>query len=297
MNIDGVEVSVTHPDKVLWKEAGITKIQYIEYLLCVSEYLLPHTRDRMLMYWLYPQGIGGEKTEKRSLLANAPDYIPRTVYLDKPRVLLNNKETLAWVANVGALELHVPFDRYDRKNYPTELVFDLDPSDPGDFDLVRDVALQLKGLLDSLDLISIAKTSGKTGLQIYVPIDPRYTFEEARKVNQFIAKYMLEKNPGRITLDRVVQRRGTKLYFDYLQLWKGRTMPAVYSVRATPQTTVSTPVTWGEIEQGFDPADFTLLTIPKRLKDNGDLFSPVTSVKESNRQSLEAILRFIETHV
>lgn len=297
MNIDGIEVSINHPDKILWLEAGITKLQYIKYLLSVSEYLLPHTRDRMLMMWLYPKGINKQKTEKRSLLANAPEWIPRTMYLDKQRVLLNNRATLVWAANIGALEMHVPFDRYDYKDHPTELVFDLDPSENNDFTLVRDVALQLKDLLDSLSLVSYPKTSGKTGLHIYVPITPRYTFEETRKVNEFIAKYMLEKNPDRITLDRVVERRGSKLYFDYLQLWKGRTMPAVYSVRATPEATVSTPITWEEVAHGFSPTDFTVFTVPDRIIEKGDLFSPVITMKEKFKQSLDHILHFIQTHI
>jgi bifunctional non-homologous end joining protein LigD len=291
MSIDGIELDITNPEKVLWPDLGIKKLEYIEYLLQVAEYLLPYTRKRMLMLWLYPHGLGKRKIEKRSVPQSAPPWLHTIFYKDKNRILLDTKAALVWTAEYGAVEIHVPFDHYERPGYPTELAFDLDPPNSEYFDLVLEVALQLKGILDSLGLMGIPKTSGKSGLQIYVPIDPEYTFEETRKVNKFFANYIAEKMPNKITLDRVVERRGTKLYFDFLQLWSGRTMPAPYSVRATHEATVSTPLTWREIEQGVRPSDFTVLTIPKRLEQNGDLFKRVTT--EKSNQPLGEILKFI----
>ncbi len=148
------------------------------------------------MIWRYPTGPGGKRIEQRSVHGTAPEWLPRVVYNGKERILLNNTASLVWVANLDALELHVPFDRYDRKDYPTELVFDLDPPDDRSFALVSETALALKEVLDSLGLFSVPKTSGATGLQIYIPIEPKYTFAETRKINKFIADYMSQKNAG-----------------------------------------------------------------------------------------------------
>jgi bifunctional non-homologous end joining protein LigD len=293
----GRELAISNPERILWPEAGITKLRYIQYLVDIAPHLLAYTKNRMLMIWRYPGGITGKRIEQRSIHGDAPDWVPRVIYNGKERMLLNDAATLIWAANLEACELHVPFDRYFRKDFPTELVFDLDPSGGQDFSIVLEVALRLKGVLDSLSLISFPKTSGATGMQIFVPIEPIYTFEEARKINRFIAQYMLDKLPAQITLDRVVDRREGKLYFDYLQLWRGRTMAAPYSVRAQPLATVSAPVTWEEAARGFLPADFTIANMPDRIRQVGDLFQPVSAETGRPAQRLDQVLAFIETHV
>ncbi|WP_217595160.1 non-homologous end-joining DNA ligase [Cohnella sp. GbtcB17] len=291
--IEGKELEISHPDRIVWPEAGISKLDLIRYLIEVAPYMLPYTRDRMLMVWRYPDGIGGKRVEERSVHGEAPDWLPRVAYGGKERILLNDAATLVWLANRGAIELHVPFDRYDRKDVPTELVFDLDPAAGMPFEAVREVALKLKETLDGLSLASFPKTSGATGLQVYVPIEPKYTFEDTRLINAFVARYMQEQLPGRITLERVVEKRGDKLYFDYLQLWRGRTMAAVYSVRGTPKATVSTPVTWAEVAKGFEPADFTIATVPERLRTMGDLFRGVSSKAHRVDQRVDEVLAFV----
>ncbi len=289
--IDGREVRITNPHKLLWPAQGITKLAYIEYLLAVAPYLLPYSRDRLLMSWRYPEGIGTRRIEEKAVPEGAPDWIPRAFYKDKDWILLNDPATLAWVANRAALELHVPFDRYDRPDYPTDLVFDLDPPDDQHFPLVQEVALRLKEVLDSVALRGYAKTSGATGLQVFVPIMPEYTFADTRMITTFIATYIHQMMPDQVTLERVVERRGAKLYFDYLQLWKMRTMPAPYSVRANEWAGVSTPVTWAEVQRGFDPKGLSISTALARLREQGDPFAPVTAAQD--RQSLGAILGFI----
>lgn len=293
VKVEGQEIEITHPDRVIWPEAGIAKLDYLRYLMQVAPYLLPYTRDRMLMVWRYPEGIQGRRVEERSIHGHAPDWVPKVLYLNKERILLNDAATLVWVANRGGIELHVPFDRHDRKDYPTELVFDLDPADDMPFEAVAEAALKLREALGGLGLVSVPKTSGATGLQIFVPIEPRYTFEETRRINAFIARYLQQRLPGLITLDRVVEKRGNKLYFDYLQLWRGRTMAAAYSVRAKPQATVSTPLTWEEVAAGAHPSDFTIATVPARLRTMGDLFRPVSSEEHRPVQNVDEVLAFI----
>lgn len=293
LEIAGKQIQLTNPNKLLWAEAGITKLDYVQYLTIVAPYLLPYAKDRLLMMWRYPNGVGTRKLEEKAVPKHAPEWVTRAFYKDKDWIVLNDLPTLIWVANYAAMELHVPFDRIDKQNYPTELIFDLDP--PGDnyFDLVVEVALKLRAVLSGLDLFSVVKTSGATGLQIHVPIEPKYTFEQTRRINKFVADYMVREMPDKITVERVVRKRGQKLYFDYLQLWKMRSMPVPYSARARKNATVAAPVSWEEVAGGIVPADFTIRNMPERLWQKGDLFSPVTTAKDRWRQSLDGILTFL----
>lgn len=293
LNVDGREVEIENPGLLIWPDRGIAKADYIRYLIGVAPYMLPYTRDRMLMIWRYPGGISGKRIEERSVHGTAPEWVPRVVYNGKERILLNDRATLVWAANSGALEFHVPFDRHYRKDYPTELVFDLDPAEGMDYGIVLETALRLREVLDGLSLRSFPKTSGATGLQVYVPIEPAYPFEETRKINRFVAEYLHERLPRVITLERRTDKRNGLLYLDYLQLWRGRTMAAPYSVRARPQATVSAPVTWEEVSRGFLPTDFTMADMPDRLARAGDLFGPVSSAENRLNQKLDAVLNFL----
>jgi bifunctional non-homologous end joining protein LigD len=292
--VDGRMIEISNPDKMIWESQGITKMDYIQYLVDISPYLMEHAKERLLMLWIYPNGINGKRIEKRSVPQTAPEWICSTFYKDKERMLLNDRATLVWAANYGAIEFHVPFDRHDKPDYPLEMVFDLDPPDHNSFNLVLDVSIKLKNLLESLGLISVPRTSGSSGMQIFIPIQPDYTFEETRKINAFVAHYFAAQMAQQITLERVVSKRGTKLYFDYLQLWRGRTMPVVYSARANLNATVATPLTWKEVEAGVRPTDFTILNMKKRLQEKRDLFKLVTT--EKHNQSLNDILGFIKKH-
>ena len=292
IEVDGHLIEITHPEKIIWENQGITKLDYIQYLLNVSSHLIQHAKERLLMIWVYPHGLSGKKIEKRSVPQTAPEWISHTFYKEKERILLNDRATLVWAANYGGIEFHVPFDRHDKTDYPLEMVFDLDPPDDNSFDLVLEVAIKLKQLLESLGLISVPRTSGSLGMQVFVPIQPHYSFEQTRKIKTFVAQYFGEQMPQHITLERVVSKRGNKLYFDYLQLWRGRTMPVVYSARAKSEPTVAAPLTWEEVETGIRPTDFTILNMKKRIQEMGDLFNPVTT--EKLNQSLDDILNFIE---
>ncbi|MGV3464688.1 MAG: non-homologous end-joining DNA ligase [Heyndrickxia sp.] len=292
--VGGKKIEVSHPGKMIWESQGITKIDYIHYLINMAHYLIEHAKDRPLMIWLYPNGIAGKKIEKTSVPESAAEWISRIFYKNKERMLLNDTATLVWAANYGAIEFHVPFDRHEKPNFPMEMVFDLDPPYNTCFNLVIEVSLKLKDLLQSLGLLSVPRTSGSAGLQVFVPIEPIYTFEQTRRITTFIANYFQEQMPKQITLERVVSKRGNKLYFDYLQLWRGRTMPVIYSPRARQCATVATPLTWSELEEGIQPTEFTILNIKRRIDEKGDLFKPLTT--EKRHQSLHEILSFIDNN-
>ncbi|PWA12669.1 DNA polymerase domain-containing protein [Pueribacillus theae] len=291
LEIEGKLIRITNPDKLFWPELEITKLDYIKYLVDMSPFILSYTKNRLLTTIRYPNGIYGKSFYQKNVPSNKPNWVLTHEWQGTKYVLLNDLPTLVWLGSQACLEIHVSFNYYDAINKPTELVFDLDPSDPSNFCLVLEVALKIKEVLDSLGLVSQAKTSGATGLQMYIPIDPRYTYEETNKINKFIALYIAEKYPQLVTIERLVKNRGKKLYFDYIQHGEGRTLSAPYCPRARTEGSVSAPVTWEEIEKGFHPRDFTIKNIKTRIKEKGDLFSIVTT--EKLNQSLDDLLKVI----
>lgn len=294
--VEDNRIAITHPDHMLWPNQEITKLDYIKYLLRSAPHFVPFTRERLLMIWLYPHGFNGIKIEKRSVPRNAPGWVTRTFYKEKERMLLNDLSTLVWAVNYGAIEFHVPFDRHDRSDFPTELMFDLDPFARMGFEQVRETSVYLKQVLDSLGLTSFVKLSGKRGIHVLVPIHSEYSFEKTRQINAFVARYMAEKHPESVTLERNKDKRGDRIYLDYLQLWRGRTMIIPYGVRATELATVSAPVEWEEIEKGVDPCDFTIPKMGKRFEEKGDLWEGYSQSREENMKSLGKIFDFMKRH-
>lgn len=293
--VDGQEVRVTHPDKLLWPAFGVTKAHYLTYLVEMAPYLLPVLKGRLLMTWCYPQGAQQEGFARKSRPSFAPKWMPGTKAGDSTRLMANDTATLAWMGNQNALEFHVEANLAGNP-YPTYLAFDLDPSLPDAFRAVADIALHVRDVLAGLGLKSVPKTSGKTGLHVYVPIIPRYTYEETRAVSKFIARYIEECMHSQVTLERSVLRRGTRVYFDYLQLWRGKTMAAAYSPRAGRVPAVSTPLLWSEVEKGVNPLDFTLATVKNRVVSVGDLFRTIVSPNDAELESLDDILSFLKQH-
>jgi bifunctional non-homologous end joining protein LigD len=235
LRVDGIELAVSNPFKPLWPEAGVNKLGYIQYLMEVSPYLLPYTRNRLLTVIRYPHGIHDKHFFQKNLPDYAPEWIATKRWENTRYPLLNDLPALIWMANQAALEWHVSFHLADDE-MPTELVFDLDPSTP-EFEPAAEAALYLKEVLDELQLPSFVKTSGASGLQVYIPIERRYSFEQTRTVSQFISSYLVQQHPQLLTMERKVKDRGNKLYIDYLQHWRGKTLPAPYSTRARPEAT------------------------------------------------------------
>lgn len=292
ISIEGHEIKITNPEKLLWPELGIRKIDYLQKLVELSPFILPHTRDRLLTTIRYPDGYKGKSFYQKNIPNYSPDWLQTVEWEDNTYILLNNTATLVWLGNQATLEFHTAFNYYYKEFYPTDLVFDLDPSESLSFNKAAEAALLINQALKSLDIRSYVKTSGATGLQLYIPVGKRYDYQTARKINKFFAAYFSKKYPEKITIERNVSKRGKKVYFDYLQMWQGKTIIAPYSPRATTKATVSVPVEWEEIEQGINPEDFTLLNIMTRLKEKGDLFRPLLDRKYS--QKLDFILKHIK---
>lgn len=292
INIDGNNVRITNPEKYLWPELKIRKIDYITKLVELADYIIPYTSNRLLTTIRYPDGIDGKSFYQKRIPKYAPEWIDRIQWKGNNYINLNKLSTLAWLGNQAALEIHTSFDYYKKEDYPTSLVFDLDPSKGQSFDDVVEVALIVHETLEELEIKSWVKTSGATGLQIYIPTGNKYTYETGRKINEFFGKYFSERYPRIITIERIIEKRGAKLYFDYLQMWRGKSITAPYSPRATRLATVSAPVTWEELKKGIKPQDFSLLNIKERLDKTGDLFKDILLVE--NFQNLDHILNYIK---
>jgi bifunctional non-homologous end joining protein LigD len=291
VRIEGEEVKISNPDKELFP--GITKWDYAQYLGLLGPYLLRYCQNRLLTMIRFPDGVFGDSFYQKNVPVSKPDFVKTAKAENTEYVMLQNIPTLIWLANLASLEFHASFHFYNRINTPTELIFDLDPTG-SPFEQVKEVALFTREVINEMGLDGIVKTSGASGLQIYIPLEPVHTFEETRKISTFVARYLSEKHPKLITIERRVKDRGTKVYFDYLQHWRGKTLIAPYSPRSKQEASVSTPLEWNELHQPIMPSDFTLANIGARLSEKGDLFS---SVYVGPKYNLSTLLEFVQKHI
>lgn len=285
VQVDGHEIQVTNPEKILWPVPGITKLVYLQKLLALSPYLLTYCRNRYLTTIRYPHGVGDKSFYQKNAPVPTPGFV-RTAELNGINyVHLDSVPTLLWLGNLACLEFHPSF-HFIGDEMPAEWVLDIDPSLENEPRLMQAVHL-IGEVLDSMKIRSIPKTSGASGVQIFVPIQRRYTFDQLRKIGEFIGKYLVQRHPSLFTIERLKKNRGDLIYIDYLQHWFGKTLSAPYTPRAREHATVSTPLLWEEVAQGCDIRSFNLLTIEERLAKHGDL------ITKEPPQSLDHVLRFI----
>lgn len=291
LEITGQEVQLSNLDRIFWPEAGHSKKDLIEYYSTVFPYMAPHLRHRPLVFTRYPSGINAKSFYQKNAPLNLPDWMQTFAWTNstdriKHYVLVNSAADLVWLANQACIEIHPWLSRTGSVDYPDFIVFDLDPSEHNSFTEIVTVANLLKQLMDQLGLRVYLKTSGATGMHIYLPIVNRYTYAQVRNFGQAIAAMICEVLPDIVTIERSVQRRGPRIYFDYLQNGLGKTVCAPYCVRPRPAASVSTPLKWEEIDT-ISPAQFTIKTLPARLKQVGDLFQEVLT----NQQKLETAVK------
>lgn len=291
ISVDGKEIAISNWDRVLWPRTGYTKGDLIRYYSLAAPYLLPHLRNRPLTVTRYPRGIDEESFYQK----NCPQYAPAFVETvpiagDRPEktinyILAHNQPTLIWLANQACIELHPWLSLHTCPQYPDWLVFDLDPAEGCDFDDTREIAFLVKKALDELGLTSYPKLSGATGIHIYVPIEPRYSYQVTSGFVGSVGKILEAVYPSKVTTERLVKNRTGRVYIDHLQNLLGKTLVAPYSPRPKPNATVSTPVTWRELEVVY-PDHFHLGNILQRIQTTPDLFAPVLG----EGQSLDAAL-------
>lgn len=270
--IDGRKLKLSNLSKVLYPKLGITKAEFIQYYLKIAPYILPHLKNRPLTLIRYPDGIEG----KRFYSKNKPNWTPNWIkskQLDKEDdniyVMVNNTPSLAWVANLAALELHPMLIRAKAKKNPDHIIFDLDPPKTSKFKVVKELALKLKPFLESYGYHPFLKTSGGKGLHIYVPIVPKYTQETVLEaIKDLATKYIQIDKTTTLKLNK--EKREGKVLLDIYRNHKSQTCVAPYSTRGKPGAPVSTPLFWDELPELKSSQTYTLHTIFDKLEDKGD---------------------------
>lgn len=294
LEITGREVQLSNLDRIFWPEAGFTKKDLIDYYTAVFPYMGPHLNQRPLVFTRYPSGVACKSFYQKNAPLNLPEWMQTFAWTNsvgkiKQYVLVNSAADLVWLANQACIEIHPWLSRIDSVDYPDFIVFDLDPCEHNSFAEIITVANLVKQLMDQLGLRIYLKTSGATGLHIYLPVVNRYTYAQVRNFGQTVGEMICKVLPNIVTIERSVQRRGQRIYFDYLQNGLGKTVCAPYCVRPRPEASVSTPIKWEEINT-ISPAQFTIKTLPERLKQVGDLFQEVLT----DQQELESAAKALE---
>jgi bifunctional non-homologous end joining protein LigD len=271
---------LTHLDKPLWPDPVITKRQMVDYYVRISPWLIPYLRDRPLSTQVFPDGITGHSFWRKDKPSHAPEWIDSWDFHGeggtKRWIVVREPATLAWVANAGVIDLHPWHSRVDAPDRPDWAVFDLDPFEPATFDDVRDIARLVHAALDHLGLRGLLKTSGQTGLQIYVPLRRGPTYDAVRAWVEGVARAIGRVEPQRITWEWTVSRRTGRIRIDYTQNIINKTLAAPYSLRPLPGAPVSTPLAWEELDdRRLRPDGWNISTIWDRLAAVGDLFAGV----------------------
>ena len=295
LDVDGREVRVSNPDKVYFPEAGITKLELVRYYLEVAEGAVRAVYDRPIVLKRYVDGITGEGFFQKRAPAKRPDWVP-TVELRFPsgrtahELVVTEAAQLAWMANLGNIDLNPHAVRTSAMEHPDELRIDLDPCPGVPWEDMRRVASVTREVLEENHLVGWPKTSGSRGMHVYARIEPRWGFAEVRRAALAVSREVERRAPGLATSKWWKEER-VGVFLDYNQNAKDRTIAAAYSVRPNQRAMVSAPLTWDEVP-ACDPADFTLRTMPARLRDAGD---PAAGMDE-HPGSLESLLEVSARH-
>jgi bifunctional non-homologous end joining protein LigD len=289
VSADGIDVPVTNLDKIYWPDEAITKRDLLTYYFNIAPTILPYLADRPLTLKRYPNGVNSRAFFQK----DAPDYTPPWVDLcaiepeDRKideTVMVNKLADLLFVANLGCIEMHPLHSRCERYDLPDYMVVDLDPMEPAGFADAAAIAHHVRAAFEVLGLRGYVKTSGATGLQIYVPVEAKHSYAETRGLAEKIGLAIVKADPKRATMEWDVAKRTGKVFIDHKMNRRAASLSSAYSVRPEPGATVSTPLSWDEL---FDvsPREFTIETVFDRLA-KGDPFEPVLR----DRQSLDGAL-------
>ncbi|HET8565099.1 MAG TPA: non-homologous end-joining DNA ligase [Solirubrobacterales bacterium] len=294
VEVDGKELRLTNLDKVLYPGTGFTKGEMVDYYAKVAAAIVPHLSGRAVTLRRFPEGV--DDLDAAFFEKRCPKHRPSWVKTAKvqagPRAgviefcVCDSLPTLIWMAQLAALELHPSLSRSRAPKRPTVVAFDLDPGPPADIVDCSRVALRLRDLLAQLELECFAKTSGSKGMQLYVPLNTKTSYEETRPFAQAVAQIVAKQDPENVLakMGKKTDRSG-KVFIDWYQNNERKTTIAVYSLRARERPTCSTPVSWGEVESAADSGKgehlvFETTDVLKRLDEQGDLFAPVLELEQ-----------------
>lgn len=291
LKVEGKDLAVSNLEKVLWPKAGFTKGEMIHYYIEIAPFLLPHLKDRPLTMKRYPNGVEGEFFYEKNCPSHRPKWVKTASVWSEGNqremqyCLAQDLPTLVWAANLADIELHTSLSRKKDVARPTMMVFDLDPGAPADIVQCCQVGLWLREILQEMKLKSWAKTSGSKGLQIYVPFNTAVTYDQTKALSHDLAEYLEREHPKQVVSKMSKALRKGKVFVDWSQNDEHKTTICVYSLRAREQPTVSTPVTWKEVETCGEKKKASLLVFRcdqtlKRAKKMGDLFEEIDTLKQ-----------------
>ncbi|MDB5231405.1 MAG: ligase [Chitinophagaceae bacterium] len=276
------KVKITNYKKIYFPDDGITKGDVIDYYNSIADYILPYLKNRPQSLKRNPNGIKDKGFYHKDAGSETPEYVKTFPFYSPSSkktieyIVCNNKATLLYMANLGCIEINPWHSTTQKPDNPDYFIIDIDPSDDNTFEQVIETALAYKEVFDHAGAECYCKTSGSTGLHIYVPTGKKYDYDEVKEFALLVSEYVQGLLPEFTTLERNLKKRGAhRIYLDYLQNNQGQTIASVYSLRPKPGATASTPLEWKEVKKGLDLKAFTIKTLPKRLAKKGDLFQGV----------------------
>ena len=288
------EAELTHLDKIYWPDENITKGELLDYYSKIAPYILPYLKDRPLSLKRNPNGIKDNGFFHKDAGDIAPDWVKKIEIHSESTdkmvnyLVCNDLESLLFIANLGCIEMNPWNSTIDKLDRPDYIVMDIDPSDKNTFNQVVDVALAIKEIMDETGMVGYCKTSGSSGLHVYIPFDQKYTYDESKDFAEILASLVNDKLPKITTLERSLsKRKKNQIYIDYLQNREGQTLASAYSARPKPGATVSAPLEWSEVKHGLKIKDFTIKNMLQRVDEKGDLFKGVLDKGIDLRETLE----------
>lgn len=304
LNVDGTEVHVSNLDKSLYKKAGFTKGQVIDYYIKISEVLLPHLKDRALTLKRYPDGVEGFFFYEKQCPSHRPRWVKTTqVPKEEGKVnycVINDLPSLVWAANLADLELHTFLHKKNAPERPTSIAFDLDPGEGVDIISCTKVAMHIQALFKELKLKCYPKTSGSKGMQLHVPLNTAVTYERTKAFAHQLAQALEVQLGDKVVSNMQKKLRKNKVFIDWSQNDDHKTTICVYSLRAKSTPAVSTPLTWKEVAQAAKKEDASLLhfehdDVLARIQKHGDLYADVLNIKQKlpSLKTLDAALETI----
>lgn len=294
LEVDGREVNITNPDRVLFPKSKITKQEMIDYYKRIAPLMIPHIKNRPISMQRFPSGIDTDGFFQK----DAPDYFPdwiKRAYVEKgdkskvvSHVLCNNAATLVYLANQAVITPHVWLSKIDKLNYPDRMIFDLDPPSVKAFAVVRKVAKIFKSLLEDIGLTPFVMTTGSKGLHITVPIKRELLFDEVRAFTRAVAAKLVEQHPQHLTIELRKNKRKGRIFVDYLRNAWAQTGVAPYAVRAREGAPIATPLDWKEVTSSLNPQKYKIKNIFKRVARTGDPWAGIAkhagSVKAAQKK-------------
>jgi bifunctional non-homologous end joining protein LigD len=282
VSVAGRELELSNLDKVLYPEASFTKAEVIDYYTRIADVMVDHTAGRCVTFRRWPNGVDGKDFFEKNCPKHRPDWVPTSLGPGRTRgdihyCRMDEPAAFVWSANLAALELHTPMARADDLLNPLMCVFDLDPGPRTGIPECAQIALEVREVLAAADLECWAKTSGSKGMQVYIPLNSTHEHEHCSDFALAVGSLLAKRHPKGVTTVMAKEERPGKIFVDWSQNAFHKTTVCVYSLRARPQPTVSTPLTWGEVEAGAsgdDPLVFRAADVLERVEALGDLFAP-----------------------